>query len=97
MKSNLRTHLSQDQYRLPEVVIDEVCSMFASEAANLLDSLSGLESNVRNVALGSLRDYYRAIEQKNNPTFIHVAQIMSFPANKSAANDGIDLESDKVA
>lgn len=87
MKTTLRSHLSQDQYKLPQTVVDEVCDMFASEAANLLDSLSGLESNVRNVALGALRDYYKAIEQKNNPTFTHVAQIMSFPTNKSAAND----------
>ena len=64
--------------------------MFASEATNLLDGLSELKAEVRDIALEALRDYYQALEQKNNPVFTQVAKIMTKEANDSyygAVND----------
>jgi hypothetical protein len=51
--------------------------MFSEGATNILGGLSDLEPKVRDVALHALRDYYGAIEHKNNPTFNQVAQVMA--------------------
>ena len=50
--------------------------MFKNEAANLLDSLSALKPEVREVALHALRDYYHTMEQ-NNTTFTQVATVLA--------------------
>lgn len=76
MNESLRHHLSQDSYNLPKTVVDEVCDMFKNEAANLLDSLSALKPEVRDVALHALRDYYNTME-RNNTTFTQVATVLA--------------------
>jgi hypothetical protein len=81
MSSSLRNHLSSSSYNLPESIVDEVCSMFAEEAQNLLNALTGLKPEVRTVALGALRDYYSTIEKINNPVFTQVATVMSSVPN----------------
>ena len=96
MSTALNEHLSSGQYNLPQNVINEVCKMFSDEASSLLDDLSGLKPWIREVVLGALRDYYHAIEQKNSPVFIQVAQVMAFP-KKNAANDELFWESNKEA
>ena len=99
MNESLRVHLAQEKYHLPKNFVDEVCDMFKSEANNLLDSLSALKPEVRDVALHALRDYYSAMEQ-NNTTFQQVATVLVqpnvLPENQittiidkaDAANDG---------
>jgi hypothetical protein len=77
MNWSLRTHLSSQEYNLPQNVIDEVCTMFSEWATNILDGLSNLEPKVRGVALNALRDYYNTIEYKNKPIFTQVAQVMA--------------------
>lgn len=76
MNESLRGHLAQEKYNLPTKVVDEVCDMFKNEAANLLDSLSALKPEVREVALHALRDYYHTMEQ-NNTTFTQVATVLA--------------------
>lgn len=93
MNESLRAHLSQDNYNLPKTVVDEVCDMFKNEAANLLDSLSALKPEVRDVALHALRDYYSTME-KNNSTFTQVATVLAQPkinpVNHMTVNDRKD-------
>ncbi len=84
MNQSLRSHLSGNQYNLPTSVVDEVCTMFADEAVNLLDSLSNLKVEVRDTALRALREYYATIEKANNPVFTQVATVLS----SDATNDG---------
>lgn len=76
MKPALRNHL-ENHSLLSQKVIDEVCAMFADEANNLLDTLADLQPDIRGVILDAVRDYHKAIEVVNRPTFTHVAKIMA--------------------